>query len=150
MNRLAKPVAVATGFILLCAASGMARVQSATPSPMQTPKVASQESQAKKDAAPADDFAGLNYTDEQKAEIEKIHQTTRTNKEAVAKDSKLTPEQKDAMLTGYTRMEYGQIYRVLSTEQKREVQRRIRARRAADHAERIKKAPNQGSTMPTK
>ena len=57
-----------------------------------------------------------------------------SRKETVAKDQKLTGDQKDAMLLGYTRMEYGMIYRVLSPEQKREVSQRIRARKAADQA----------------
>ena len=38
------------------------------------------------------------------------------------------------MLLGYTRMEYGMIYNVLSPSQKRQVSQRIRARKAADQA----------------
>ena len=147
MNRIAKPVTIAAVFILLCAA-GLARTQSAS-GPVQTPKMASKAPQAKPDSL-EDDFAGLTYTDEQKAQIEKIHETTRTHKDAVVKSEKLTPDQKDAMLIGYTRIEYGDIYRVLSPEQRREVQKKIRERRAADQAERTKKAPSQASTRPAK
>jgi len=44
----------------------------ASSGPAQAPKMASPAAQTKKHTAPPDDFAGLNYTDEQKAEIEKI------------------------------------------------------------------------------
>jgi Spy/CpxP family protein refolding chaperone len=132
-NRFAKTVAVAAGLIFLWAAPGLTRAQSASPRPAQTSKVAS-TAQAKRDSLPPDDFAGLSYTDEQKAEIDKIRLDTKSRKAMVAKDEKLTADQKDAMLLGYTRMEYGRIYKVLSPEQQRQVRQRIHARRAADEA----------------
>jgi hypothetical protein len=131
-HRFAKPVAIAAGLIFLWAAPGLTRAQSASPRPVQTSKVASAGAQAKRDVLPPDDFAGLTYTDEQKAEIDKIRLDTKSRKAVVAKDEKLTADQKDAMLLGYTRMEYGRIYKVLSPEQQRQVRQRIRARRTAD------------------
>jgi hypothetical protein len=131
-HRFAKPVAFAAGLIFLWAAPGLTRAQSASPRPVQTSKVASAGAQAKRDTLPPDDFAGLTYTDEQKAEIDKIRLDTKSRKAVVAKDEKLTADQKDAMLLGYTRMEYGRIYKVLSPEQQRQVRQRIRARRTAD------------------
>jgi hypothetical protein len=133
-HRFAKPVAIAAGLIFLWAAPGLTRAQSASPRPVQTSKVASAGAQAKRDVLPPDDFAGLTYTDEQKAEIDKIRLDTKSRKAVVAKDEKLTADQKDAMLLGYTRIEYGRIYKVLSPEQQRQVRQRIRARRTADQA----------------
>jgi hypothetical protein len=133
-HRFAKRVAFAAGLIFLWAAPGLTRAQSASPRPVQTSKVASAGAQAKRDTLPPDDFAGLTYTDEQKAEIDKIRLDTKSRKAVVAKDEKLTADQKDAMLLGYTRMEYGRIYKVLSPEQQRQVRQRIRARRTADQA----------------
>src|SRR5271169_2225419 len=138
--RFAKPMAVAAGFILLCAAPSLTRAQSASPGPVQAPTAAAPGAQAKADYS-TDDFAGLSFTDEQKAEIAKVRLDTKSRKEVVAKDEKFTADQKDAMLLGYTRLEYGMIYRVLSPEQKREVSRRNRARRAADQAAKRKQAP---------
>jgi Spy/CpxP family protein refolding chaperone len=143
-NRFAKTVAVAAGLIFLWVAPRLTRAQSASPGPVQTPRTASPGAQAKRDSLPADDFAGLTYTDEQKAEIEKIRLDTKSRKAVVAKDDKLTADQKDAMLLGYTRMEYGRIYKVLSPEQQRQVRQRISARRAADRAAK-KKQPSQPS-----
>jgi Spy/CpxP family protein refolding chaperone len=151
-KRCAKLLTVAAGFILLCAAPGLTRAQMASPGPAQAPKMASPLAQAKKASAPPDDFAGLNYTDEQKAEIEKIRLDTRKRREAVAKDEKLSADQKDAMLLGYTRIEYGQIYKVLSPDQKKQVNQKIRARRAADDAARTTQQPpsNKKSNAPAK
>jgi hypothetical protein len=151
-KRCPKPLTVAAGFILLCAAPGLTRAQMASRGSAMAPEMASPAAQAKKDSAPPDDFAGLNYTDEQKAEIEKIRLDTRKRRGAVAKDEKLSADQKDAMLLGYTRIEYGRIYEVLSLDQKRQVRQRIRARRAADDAARSKQQPasSQKSNVPAK
>jgi Spy/CpxP family protein refolding chaperone len=141
-NRYAIPAAVAAGLIVLCAMPAFARAQSAPPAVMKTPSVASPVAQPNSDALPADDFSGLNYTEEQKAEIRKIHMQTESRKGVVAKDQSLSADQKNAMLVGYTRMEYGQIYKVLSPEQQKQVRRRIVARRAADQAEKKKQPPS--------
>jgi Spy/CpxP family protein refolding chaperone len=133
-NRFGKLVAVAAGFFFLCAAAGLTRGQSASPSPARTPNGASPGAQSKRDTSPPDDFAGLQCSDEQKAEIDHIRQQTKSHKDAVLKDEKLTADQKDAMILGYTRIEYGEIFKVLTPEQQKQVRKRISARRAADQA----------------
>jgi len=133
-NRFAKAVAVAAGFVFLCAAPGMVRAQGAMPVAVQTRNAVPPVAQPKGAHFPADDFAALNYTDDQKAEIDKIHRETESRKEAVKKDQKLTADQKDAMLLGYTRLERGEVFRVLSPAQQSQVRHRILARKAADQA----------------
>lgn len=140
-NRFAKHVAVAAGFIFLFAAPGLTRAQSGPPAPVHTQKVVSHGPQPTKDSLPPDDFAGLNFTEEQKAEIAQIRRNTKSNKDAVVNDEKLTADQKDAMLLGYTRMEYGMVYKVLSPEQQRQVREKVLARRAADQAATKKQPP---------
>jgi Spy/CpxP family protein refolding chaperone len=90
--------------------------------------------QSKKDSLPQDDFAGLTYTEEQKAEIEKIHREVESNMAAVAADEKLNADQKNAMLQGYARIESGRRFQILSPEQQRQVRERVAARRAAEQA----------------
>ena len=141
MNRFGKSVAVAAGFVLMSAASALDRAQSAPTGPGQNQNPASHGAQSTRDSPPADDFAGLDYTPDQKAEIDKIHQETESHKAVIAKDDKLTVDQKNAMLLGYTRMEYSLIYRVLTPEQRRQVRRRILAARAGDPTARKKQAP---------
>ena len=128
-RRIAESLAVAAQFMILMAAPGLTRIQNTQ---SQTAKPAT-SSQIQQDPY-ADAFAGLTYSDEQKAAISKIQQDIASRKAAVVKDEKLTADQKDAMLTGYTRMEYSLIYKELTPDQKKQVSTRMRAHRASNQA----------------
>jgi hypothetical protein len=140
-NRFALAVAVAAGFVFLFASPGLARAQSAPRGVVRTPNTVAPGTQPKGDALPANDFAGLNYTDDEKAELDKIHRDTESRKEAVVKDRQLTSDQKNAMLVGYTRMEYSRAFRVLSPEQQRQVRQRLLARKASDQPAQKRQTP---------
>ena len=137
-NRFAKGVAVAAGFLFLCAAPGLTRAQSSPPRPVQTPRKASPAARPKSDTGPTDDFAGLKYTDDQKAKIDQIHQNMKSRMDGVVKDERLNADQKAAMLQGLQRMERGEVYKVLTTEQQATVRKAMLARRAAEQAEKQK------------
>jgi hypothetical protein len=138
-NRCRKSLAVAAEFILMAAV--LTRAQSGSHGPAQSQKVTSSEAYQKRDSLPADDFAGLTYSDEQKAEIDKIHQDTKMRRDAVARDERLNADQKDAMLQGYTRIEYRRVYGVLTPEQQMQVRQKIRNRRGADQAAQKQQTP---------
>ena len=140
-NRLAKSLATATAVICLIPAAGAALADSAPHSALQTLKQAPSEARAKADSI-ADDFEGLTYTDEQKAQIAKIRQETQSKMSLVANSKDLNGDQKDAMLLGYTRMEYGQIFKVLTPEQQRQVRKRNQDRKLADQAAKRKQTPH--------
>ena len=139
-NRLAKPLAVAAVFMSLCAAPGLTRAETGRTGPAQTDKTASLGAKTRRGSLPADDFAGLSYTEEQKAEIDGIQRDIKLREDAVVKDAQLNADQRGAMLQGYTRLERTQIYKVLTPEQRRQVQQRIRARRVADQAAKQKQS----------
>ena len=129
MTFIAKSLAVAGPLVILMAAQGLTRTQSP----------ASQEAQPAASTQPQEDpyaeaFHGLTYSDVQKEAIRKIRQDTDSHKAVVLKSDKLDADQKNAMLTGYTRMEYELIYKELTPEQKKLVSARMRARRAAEQA----------------
>ena len=126
-NRAAKTLAVAAQLVIFMAPAGLSRAQGPAPQSMQH----SAPSQAQRDPY-AEAFAGLTYTDKQKEAIIKIRQDTESRRAAVRKDDKLTQEQKDAMLSGYVRIEYTLIYKELTPEQKKEVSTRMRAHSAAN------------------
>jgi Spy/CpxP family protein refolding chaperone len=90
-----------------------------------------------------DIFAGLQYTDEQKAKISTIHEAMKARVDAVIKDDKLNPDQKGAFLQGFERMERSQIYEVLTPEQKAEVGKRMRELREETQKELQKKKAQQ-------
>ena len=121
-------------------------VPTASQAPLQqAARPAAQQSASTRPQAPGnpeEDFVGLDYSDEQKAAIEKIHRQTVTRREAILRDTKLSQEQRDAMLFGYKRMEYTDIYKVLTPEQQSKVRDKIKARHAAE------KEAHKGSQAP--
>jgi Spy/CpxP family protein refolding chaperone len=139
-DRFAKRLVVAAGLFFLCAAPGLARLQSSPLGPAQPPPMATLSARPNRDTPPTDDFAGLKYTDDQKAKIYKIHQDMKVRTDAV-KEARLSPEQRDAMLAGYDRMERSQVFKVLTPEQQKEVLERVRARKVAEQEEQKKQQP---------
>jgi hypothetical protein len=121
-NRVAKSLAVAAQWMFLMAAPGLAPAQS--PAPLMVQPSASSPAAADPYAAA---FSGLTYTDKQKEAIGKIKEDYNSRKAIVQKSDKLDQDQKDAMLTGYTRLEYREIYKVLTPEQQKEVSLRMHA-----------------------
>lgn len=121
-NAIAKSLAIAAQIAILLSSAGLTRAQSATPQIVQPS--ASQGSQPDPYAAA---FAGLTYSDAQKEAIRKIREDIASRKAVVRKSDKLTDDQKNAMLTGYTRMEYSLIYKELTPEQKKKVSLRMHA-----------------------
>jgi len=132
-NRFAIPVAVVAGFFFMCVAPELTRAQFSQPGQVQGPPMALPGvARPTTDAHPTDYFSGLKFTPEQKAQIDEIHQNTKSRMDTVVKSQQMSPEQKDAMLAGLGRMEQGQIFKLLTPEQQKEVRERIRARRAAE------------------
>jgi hypothetical protein len=127
-----KSLTAAAGLILLGAV--LTRAQIGSHDPAQSQK------DSNRGSLPADDFAGLTFSDEQKTEIDKIHRDITARKDAVTNE-RLNSDQKDAMLQGYTRIEYRRVYGVLTPEQQMQVRQKVRARREADQAAQKKQSP---------
>ena len=148
MHTIVKCLAVAAAFLLLGAVSVLARTQSNPPSPAQTPNRVAPTARPKKRTPPPDDFAGLTFTDEQKAKIEQIRQAMKLRMDAVVKDDKLNADQKQAMLDGYRRMERNEVFKALTPEQQKEVRKEMLARREAARAEYQKKQESGSRPQP--
>jgi len=148
-NLLVKSISVTAGLMCLIAGPALAVVNeaphgAALPSiqaPIAATVPAPSETRAKT-AAITDDFAGLTYTDEQKALIAKIHQDSDSKKAKVASAQTLNGDQKDAMILGYTRMEYGEIFKVLTPDQQKQVRKRMQSRKLADQEAQRKANPH--------
>jgi Spy/CpxP family protein refolding chaperone len=139
-NRFAKHVAIAGGLCFLCSfAPSMTPGQNRPASQaQQTPQAPTPAPQAMKDPRQTDIYAGLEFTDEQKAKISAIHRDVQSRMDAVAKDDKLNNDQKDAMLQGYRRLENGEIFKVLTREQQAEVRKRVEALHTAQQKQQKK------------
>jgi len=133
MNKIAfvKRAVVAGGFLFLCAAPRLTLGQSSPAGAAPSPRIKPTPAQRPTYISPTQFLAGLTLTDDQKAKIEQIREDTRSHLAAVARDEKLGPEVKDAMLGGYQRIENSQIFEVLTPEQQQQVRRRIATLRAA-------------------
>lgn len=141
-NRFAKRLTLAAGLICLIATPGPVFGVGFSPNALQTPASATPAlPQGHAGAAGEDDFAGLDLTDEQKAEMAKIHQGIEARRAIVAKDTTLTSDQKDAFMVGYKRQEYGERLKILTPVQQKVVRKRMDARRAADQAAHPKQPP---------
>ena len=141
-GRSANPAAVAAGLIFLFAVPCLARAQSSAPPPTEPPPTTSSLAQGAKAPSRTDIFAGLQYTDDQKAKIDKVHEAMQSRRDAVIKDDKLSPEQKDAFMQGLARMERSQVYELLTPEQKAEVSKRMAALKKEERKGREKKPPS--------
>ena len=129
--RFAKQLAIAAGLLLVSAIPDRTSGQSLPPAPVDTPPKTMPPVRTKRAPDPLEDFAGLNFNEEQKAKIQQIRQDIKSRMDAVARDEKLSPDQKEAMLLGFQRMERSQVFEVLTPEQQSEVRKRIQARRKA-------------------
>jgi hypothetical protein len=150
-NLLVKSIAIAAGLMSLIAGSTLASASGARQgaallsiqAQIEIPAGGQAPSEARaKTAAITDDFAGLTYTDEQKALIAKIHQDSDSKKAKVASAQTLNGDQKDAMILGYTRMEYGEIFKVLTPDQQKQVRKRMQSRKLADQEAQRKANPH--------
>lgn len=134
-NCVARLLAVSAQVMFAIVAPALARPQSPAPPIVQPSASGTQQDPY------AEAFSGLSYSDKQKEAISKLRQDIDLRKTAVIKDEKLSSDQKDAMLTGYVRIEYNLIFKELTPEQQKLVSARMRARREAEDAARKAKAP---------
>ena len=139
-RRSAKPAPFAAGLFFLSTVPAIISAQSSPPPPTTTE---TPHPRAKQAPVPTDIFAGLQYTEDQKAKISKIHEDIKSRMDTVIKDDKLSPDQKGAFLQGFERMERSEVYKVLTPEQQTEVLKRMRALREQKELEK-KKAPPPG------
>jgi Spy/CpxP family protein refolding chaperone len=131
MNRLAGRMTAVAGSLILLAAQGLTRAQESQPAVVQPPHIGSAAPGPMRDPRGIDDFAGLKFTDEQKAKIDEIHRRLAMRKDVVIKSEKLNADQKDAMIAGLGRMERGEIVKLLTPEQQKEVLKKAHAGQAA-------------------
>ena len=130
--RFAKQVAMAVGFLALSLTPGIGRAQSSSQAPT------SQDQSQAAPAAPAQqgthkhgEMAGLNLTDDQKAQMKQIHQATKSQIETVNNDASLSADQKQAKIHEIRHDARKQMVGLLTPEQRQQMKENARARHAA-------------------
>lgn len=114
-------------------ASDLARPN--TPAPVlqvrRQDDLGSQAAQSVRKAADEDILSGVTLSEEQHMQIDQIHKDMRSRMEQVARDSRETPDQKEAMIRGLQRMERHQVFMALTPAQRSTLTKRLMAQRAA-------------------
>ncbi len=75
----------------------------------------------------------LNLTDDQKAQIKKIHEDARAKMDAIRTDSSLSDAERKAKIQEIRRSTMRQVHAVLTPEQRQQLREEMRQRRAARH-----------------
>jgi hypothetical protein len=140
MNRLAGRMTAVAGSLILLAAQGLTRAQDSQSAAAQPPRIGAVPGPMRYPRG-TDDFAGLKFSDEQKAKIDEIHRRMATRKDVVIKSETLHADQKDAMIAGLGRMERGEIVKLLTPEQQKEVLKKVHAGQGAAQDEKKQSPP---------
>jgi Spy/CpxP family protein refolding chaperone len=130
-NSVTKQIAVAAGFLALTFAPGISRAQSGSQPPAQDQSQAAPATPAQHEGRMHGAMQGLNLTDDQKAAMKKIHESTKAQLDAVNKDESLTADQKAAKTHQLRHGARTQMVKLLTPEQRQQMKANVRALRAS-------------------
>ena len=140
-NSITKQIAVAAGLLALTLAPGISRAQSGSQPPAQDQSQAAPAAPAQQVGRMHGAMKGLNLTDDQKAAMKKIHETTKAQLDAVNKDESLTAEQKDAKTHQLRHGARMQMVKLLTPEQRQQMKANVRALRASRREQQQQQPP---------
>jgi Spy/CpxP family protein refolding chaperone len=126
-----KQLAIAAGFLALTFAPGISRAQSSSQPPAQDQSQAAPAAPAQQEGRRHGVMQGLNLTDDQKAAMKTIHESTKAKLDAVKKDESLTADQKEAKVHQLRRGARMQMVKLLTPEQRQQMRANVRALRAS-------------------
>jgi Spy/CpxP family protein refolding chaperone len=126
-----KRLAITAGLLAMCSAPAIVSAQESSPS--QTPQADPGQQAAGPQHGPRhqDELANLNLTDDQKTQVQKIRQDTKSQSEAVKGDTTLTPDQQHAKMQEIHKASHEQILALLTPEQRKQMKSDEMARKAA-------------------
>jgi Spy/CpxP family protein refolding chaperone len=122
-NEIIKQIAVAAGFLALSLTPGVGRAQDSSQAASAAP--------AQQEGRKHGEMAGLNLTDDQKAQMKQIHRATQSQMEAVNNDATLSADQKQTKIHQIRRGAHVQMVKLLTPEQREQMRENAKARRAA-------------------
>jgi Spy/CpxP family protein refolding chaperone len=130
-NSLTKQIAVAAGFLALTFAPEISRAQSSSQPPAQDQNQAAPAAPAEHKRRMHGAMEGLNLTEDQKAGMKKIHESTKAQLDVVNKDESLSADQKAAKIHQLRHSARMQMVKLLTPEQRQQMRANVRALRAA-------------------
>src|SRR5580658_3734286 len=130
-NSVTKQIAVADGFLALTFSPGISRAQNGSQTPAQDQSQAAPVAPTQHAGRMHGAMQGLNLTDDQKAAMKKIHESTKAQLDAVNKDESLTADQKEAKIHQLRHSARMQMVKLLTPEQRQQMRANVRALRAS-------------------
>src|SRR5271170_6382092 len=147
-NNVTKQIAVAAGFLALTFAPGISHAQSGSQPPAQNQSQAAPAAPAQQEGRKHGAMQGLNLTDDQKAAMKKIHESTKAQLDAVNKDESLTADQKQAKVHQLRHSARLEMVKLLTPEQRQQMRANVRAMRASRHEQQQSQPPQQAQAQP--
>ena len=140
-NSVTKQIAVAAGFLALTFAPGISRAQDASQQPAQDQSQAAPATRTHREGRMRGAMKGLNLTDDQKAQMKKIHESTKAQFDTVKKDESLSADQKADKIHDLRHSSRMQMVKLLTPEQREQMKANVRALRAARHEKQQQQPP---------
>ena len=140
-NSITKQIAITAGYLALTFAPGISRAQSGSQPPSQDQSQAAPAAPAQHEGRMHGAMQGLNLTDDQKAAMKKIHESTKAQLEAVNKDESLTADQKEAKTHQLRHGARMQMVKLLTPEQRQQMKANVRALRASRREQQQQQPP---------
>jgi Spy/CpxP family protein refolding chaperone len=142
-NNITRQIAVAAGFLALSFAPGISRAQSNAQPAAQDQSQAAPAAPAQHEPRMHGAMKGLNLTDDQKAGMKKIHESTKAQLDAVNKDESLTADQREAKIHQLRHGARLQMVKLLTPEQQQQMRANVRALRASRREKQQQQQPPQ-------
>jgi Spy/CpxP family protein refolding chaperone len=138
-----KQMAVAAALLSFCGLPAIANAQQTTPSNSPS-SVQGQDQPPPMHAQRGDDeLSKLNLSDDQTAQVKKIHQDTKAQMETIQRDTTLTAEQKQTKMKQLHKASHEQVKQLLTPEQRQQMKADEMARKAAKQQSGQSAAPQQ-------
>ncbi|MGA2421502.1 MAG: hypothetical protein ABSG69_15605 [Candidatus Acidiferrum sp.] len=127
--RFLKQLAATAGLLILCSVPAAVRAQDAAQPPQSDP--GQQAARGHRGGGQDEELAKLNLTDDQKAQVQKIHENMKSQIAAVKGDSSLSADQQHAKLEEIRKSSHEQVKQLLTPEQRKQMKSDEMARKAA-------------------
>jgi len=142
-NAITKQIAVTAGFLALTFAPGISRAQSSSQPPAQDQSQGAPAAPEQHEGRMHGAMQGLNLTDDQKAGMKRIHESTKAQLDAVNKDESLTADQKEAKIHQLRHGARSEMVKLLTPEQRQQMRANVRALRASRREKQQQQQPPQ-------
>lgn len=126
--RLLQQLTVTAGLLAMCALPATLRAQEGAAPQSDSGQPASH---ARHGEGQNEELAKLNLTDDQKAQVQKIHEDMKTKMAAVKGDSTLSADQQHAKMQEIRKSGHEQVVQLLTPEQRQQMKSDEMARKSA-------------------